>query len=864
MELVKNGTRSEAPGYLDGVRVLEIGNELGEYCGKMLAGLGADVVRVEPPGGAPTRRFGPFLDDDETPEHSLYFWHYNFGKRGVTVDLDSEAGRDELAALVRQADVLIDSTPRSVLDTAGLDRRARAGLNPRLVDLRITPFGDDGPYAEWLGTDLVHLALGGVVMNCGYDPGLHGHYDTPPVAPQMWHAFHITGELAAMAVMGALLARQSSGRGQRLDTNVHQAVSQSTEIDVPNWIFLRTPHHRLTCRHAMPTATESVLAQTKDGRYVLPYSTYLRGTTDPWDGTVDLLAEHGLADDLGDGERWPPHARTSRVGQQRMADQVRRLLNRTLSSDELWKEAQARALAWAPVRRPEENVGDPHWAARDTFCRLHDPELGRTFEHVGAKWFSPDAPWRTGPRAPHVGEHDGVVRAEWEAAPPRVGPPAVPPRAITAPAHRDGKPFPLAGVRVVDLGWMLASAGAGRFLAALGAEVIKVEHTSRPDGMRFGRGTRPAGGRSAREAATEPLPSPPRPDQNQSGCFMTINSGKLSLGLNLKDPEGRQILEDLIRNADVVSEGFSPGTLERMGFGYARLKELNPAIVYVQQSGFGSTGTYGALRAYGPTAQAVSGLSDMSGLPEPFPPAGIGYSFLDWHGAYNMANAVLAALLRRDATGLPCHVDASQAEVGLYLSGTAVLDHSANGRSWHRYGNRSPATGAAPSGIYRTSGPDRWIALSVTGQPQWVALADELGHPEWVDRYPDAASRRTHHDALDVLIEAATRELDGAGLMARLQSRGVAAGVCQTAQDRVDGDPQLAHLEWLVELPQSTIGTWPVIDFPVRMSESAAHAGGRFDRSGPTYGEDTDHVLGTILGRGEPDADGRSTAGQAL
>jgi len=266
--------------------------------------------------------------------------------------------------------------------------------------------------------------------------------------------------------------------------------------------------------------------------------------------------------------------------------------------------------------------------------------------------------------------------------------------------------------------------------------------------MRFGLGGCSAGGRAERDRATDALPTPaPAFDTpNRRGSFMEINSGKLGIALNVKNLRGRAVLEDLIRQADVVVDGFSPGTMERMGLGYERLKELNPAIVYVQQSGFGERGTYGSARADRPTAQAPTGLSDMSGLPEPWPPAGIGYSHLDWFGVYNVTVAMLAALYRRDATGLGCHIDASQGEVGLYLTGTAILNHAVNGRRWTRHGNRSPSKPAAPHGAYRTCGDDRWIAIACFTEEQWQATVDALGWPTWAGeaRFSSLGGRLEH------------------------------------------------------------------------------------------------------------------------
>ncbi|MGC0369217.1 CaiB/BaiF CoA transferase family protein [Microbacterium sp. SLBN-111] len=842
-----------AAGFVDGLRVLEIGGELGEYAGRVLVGLGADVVRVEPREGSPTRAYGPFVDDVPDPEKSLYWWHYNHGKRSVALDLDSPQGCDELRRLARQADLVIESMPRGWAVERGVDADTLLAELPHLLHLRVTPFGDTGPWADYVGSDLIHLALGGVMMNCGYDPDPRGFYDTPPIAPQMWQAYHITGEQAVISVLGALVYRHRTGRGQAMSVAVHEAVSKNTETDAPDWLFLGQRHRRLTCRHSMVSASLPALAITKDGRYALPYKTYLKGSVtadaSAWESTVAVLREYGSGAALEEPQYATAEGRQTAAAVDRLSGAVEKLFSSTLYSADVWRAGQRHGLPWAPVRLPEENVTDPHWRMRGAVVDLHEPALARAVAHVGAKWYSEDAAWAYGGPAPRVGEHTAEVRRDW-AAPSTHRPVASIPTDEVRSVH--GAPFALGHVRVIDLSWMLASAGAGRFLAALGADVIKVEHDSRLDGMRTGQGLCPPGGRDERSAATAPLPTPAfdRSNPNRSGSFMEINAGKRALSLNLKSPEGRRILEDLIRDADMVVEGFSPGTMERMGLGYARLKKLKPDIIYVQQSGMGEHGTYGRLRAFGPTAQAFTGISEMSGLPSPFPPAGIGYSYLDWFGAYNMANAMIAALYRRDRTGHGCHIDASQGEIGLQLTGTAFLDWSVNGRSWRRAGNRSPYRAAAPHGAYRTRGDDRWIALAVFDEEQWRALAAALGRTDWTSdpRFVDMAARLAHQDELDAEIEEATRDRDGGELMALLQRSGVAAGVCQEASDRYESDPQLAHLGWTVELRQSEIGTWPVKEHPVRMSVTPTHIGGRLDRSGPNYGEDTDEILAEILG----------------
>jgi crotonobetainyl-CoA:carnitine CoA-transferase CaiB-like acyl-CoA transferase len=865
---------------LSGVRVLEVADELGEYCGKVLAGLGADVVKVEPPGGEATRDIGPFQGDQPGRERSLHFWHYNFGKRSVVLDLDDPADQALFAEIAAGADVVLETRHRDFLADRGIGAAQLRARHPGLVWSRISPFGDDGPWADFHASDLVQLALGGVMMNCGYDASPAGEYDTPPIAPQMWQAYQIAGEQTASAIVAALCYRNVTGHGQELSTSVHQAVSANTEQDTPDWVYGHQPHLRHCCGHSYPQSTEDergaavaaanqqTVNRTKDGRWLLPYSSYIRiqgtnvtGKGDTVDRLLDVMVEHGYTDPLLDERFADPAFRARPEFLDHLNGIISRFLARSRFSDDVWRTAQERGLAWAPVRRPEENIDDPHWGDRGTFYEVEHPGLDRPAIEVGAKWVASDGTteglrWRRGPRAPQLGEHTGEVLAAdspWRTGPSPVAAPAQGPsleRRRAVRASRRGTPFALAGVRIVDLSWALASAGAGRLFTALGADVLKIEHESRIDGMRRGYGRPPVGLRPERDAATGPVATTSLDSLNRGGAFMEINSGKRSVSLDLKSEDGKELLRELIRGADMVVEGFSPGTFTRMGFGYDELRRLRPDIIYVQQSGLGQLGRYGRLRTFGPTAQAFSGITDMSGLPEPFGPAGVGYSYLDWFGAYHMSTAMMAALYHRDRTGEGCWIDSSQVEVGIQLTGTAVLDHSVNGRTWQRTGNRSPHKLAAPHGAYPCAGTDRWIAVAAFTDEQWDALCGVLNSEHLRDdpRFGTLADRVANQDLLDGLVGELTAEREPFEMMATLQAAGVPAGVCQTAQDRCDHDPQLAHLGWQVELRQSEIGTWPVKEIPVHLSETPPYIGGPLDRHGPSYGEDTDSVLRDIVG----------------
>jgi crotonobetainyl-CoA:carnitine CoA-transferase CaiB-like acyl-CoA transferase len=844
-----------APGSLAGIRVIEIGDEQGEYCGLVLAGLGAEVIRIEPPGGANTRAYGPFYKDEESPDRSLYFWANNRGKRSIILDLDEPGDRRRVEQLAAASDVVLDSMPGGYLDERGLGKDALRALNPDLVFARISPFGDKGPWKDWKATDLVHLALGGVVMNCGYDPDPEGKYDLPPVAPQAMHSYAIAGEQMAFSIIAALLHRRNGGEGQYLSCAIHEAVSKNTEADLMSWVLLRRPFHRQTCRHSAPTVSwHRSIVPTKDGRWIMALSRDAR-LLQPF------MARYGLGDKVRDSDGADEADSRQLPGTEHGAASnmvvVEQLVRRWTYDEVPWREAQQMGLMWVPVRKPHESALDPHWHERGTFAEIDHPELGERIVYPARKWISTGPDWTPGRRAPLLDEDRAFVLDMVAAkAPPRRVPAAAKPATAKAKLSVHGKPMLLAGVRVLDFTWMLASAGATRFLASLGAEVIKVEWKDNLDPRRGGR---PVGGRAARDAATGPVPSDWPADLGGpvGGQYNNKNPGKKGISLNVRTPRGLEMAKQLVLGADIVAEGFSPGVMERWGLGYDVLKAMKPDIIYAKQSGMGTQGLYGRFRSVGPVAQAFSGISDMSGLAEPFSPAGWGYSYLDWFGAYSFALAILNALYHRSVTGEGQSIDASQCEVGIFLTAVPILDWFANGRAWHRPGNHSPYRRAAPEGIYRCAGDDRWISISCREQAEWAALADVLGHPEWraVPKFETLDLRVRHRAELDRLVNDATRGRDARELTEILQAAGVAAGIAQTAEDRYEVDPQLRSLNWLTELEADQLGRWPVAEASVKFEDTPTHAGGPLDRGAPSYGEHNHEVYGSLLGLSPQEVD---------
>lgn len=834
------------PGMLNGLRVIEIADEIGEYCGLLLAGMGAEVIKVEPSSGESTRQIGPFVDDLIDSEKSLHFWTYNRQKKSIVLELDDPQDRQRLAQLIHGADIFLDARSDTRSRTAEFQPPALQSKFPGLILARITPFGDVGPWKDYQASDLVHLALGGVMMNCGYDQNPAGQHDLPPIAPQLWHAYHIAGEQLAIGVMAALIHRRRTGEGQLVSCSVHEAVSKNTELDLMSWVMRRAPLQRQTCRHAVEKPTHIPnICHTKDGRWYISWGVSVRDRA----ALVPFLGKYGMAGELippdesenSNARNIPGSAPSGRPAEQAL-ETICRFVRAHTYEEMPWKEAQESGLFWAPLRKPHENVLDEHWQMRGTFSSVEHPELGKSVSYPVSKWVSSATKWVTGRRAPLLDEDRetvlaGLKQCRFEVVDQTTAEPTLSAR---------GKPFALQGVRIFDFSWFLASAGGTRIAAALGADVIKVEWKAHPDTRLAAMA--PVGGRKAREVASSPLPGVI--DSDMGGQFNNKNPGKRGLSLNIRHSEGLDIAKRLIRLSDVVAEGFSPGVLDRAGLGYDVLQTLRSDIIYVQQSGMGDYGKYGRFRTVGPVAAAFAGTSEMSGLPEPAMPAGWGYSYLDWTGAYGFALAILSALYFRGVTGKGQRIDSSQCESGIFMAGIPTLDWSVNGRLWQRFGNRSPYKPAAPHGAFRCRGEDSWLAIACFTEKEWRVLCEVAQQPTWFtdQRFHTLSERLKNQTALEAIIGQWTAQADARDLMTKLQLRGVRAGICQTAADRCDLDPQLAALEWLTEVSGTKIGQWPVAELPIKLSKTPSHVGGVTNRGAPCYGEDNEYILGELLG----------------
>ena len=408
-------------------------------------------------------------------------------------------------------------------------------------------------------------------------------------------------------------------------------------------------------------------------------------------------------------------------------------------------------------------------------------------------------------------------------------------------------PRPLDGVRVIDFTWVRAGPWATRWLGAFGADVIKIEWPENMDTLRQNRFTIPPG--------VEPGP-------NSTGQFADANANKRSVTLNVRSPRGLDLIKQLISISDIVIENFSSRIMERWGLGYPELKKLRPDVVYVSMAGFGHTGRQHYYGTMGPAAQALSGLTFLSGLPGE-QPAGWGWSYLDDTGGMYGAMCALTALKRRNATGLGQHVDLSQMITGITLTGPAFLDCTVNGRESRREGyppgNRAVWPGApllnnyrgptaAPHNSYRTKGGgyNDWCVIACFSDEEWAGLVKAMGEPAWAGdaKFSTLTGRIGHQVELDRGIESWTLTLDKYELMARCQELGVRAMPVQSSEDRVEHDPQLRVRGMYSDLEHPALGPWKFQNAPFRLSKTPA----RNSRPTPLIGQHNTEVFQDLLG----------------
>jgi len=772
----------------------------------ILGDLGADVIKIEPPEGSSSRRLPPYIDGAPESERSLQYFAFNRNKRGITMDLTTEAGKADLLRLVEGADFIFESAAPGAMATAGLGFAELSRVNPQLVYVAITPYGQDGPYANFASSDLTLSAMGG-------QAALQGVPERAPVritVPQVW--LHASSE-AAVAALIAHARMLRTGEAQFVDVSAQTVMVWSMMNAMVAQAIHGQDFNRMGAVLQLATIALPLVYECADGHVVAGGAGALKTL-------VRWFAEDGVVPaEWIDGEDWGRNyyirllqGQPLNYSLEEVLDAGRRYFARH-AKDELMERGLREGVAIAPVNTAADLSQFRQLGEREYWLEAPLPN-GINAQVPGFFARPSESPMAVRRWAPSLGQHNAEVLGA-AAATDR-------PPVVHALARDGGLPF--AGLKVADFTWIAAGPTATKYLADHGATVVRVETENPPDTLR----------------AAGPYKDGV-PGTNRSQFFGEYNTSKLGISLDLKNPAGRDVARRLIEWADLCVNSFTPGTMDDLGIGYEVVKELNPSIIFASSCLMGQTGPAAAFAGYGFHAAAIAGFFEVTGWPD-LPPDGPWAAYTDVVSPRFFAATIMAALERRRRTGRGERIDLSQLEAGLTFLAPQLIDYQVSGRVVTRGGNRSDIY--APHAIYTCAGDDQWCAIAVESEEQWQALRRALGDPEWSRdaRFGSAAGRIAAQDEIDTQLSEWTRERAPYDVMRILQEAGVPSGVAQRSSDLLN-DPQLAHRGFHHYMEHPEMGNIPYSghEFRIRGYDS----GPRFPA--PCLGQHNEQVMRDIL-----------------
>jgi crotonobetainyl-CoA:carnitine CoA-transferase CaiB-like acyl-CoA transferase len=812
-------TDAPALGPLDGIRVIDLADARAELAGRVLADLGAEVLRVEPPGGSPSRLRQPFEDGrEQDPDGSLYWASVALGKRSVVLDITAEADRERLRALLAGADIFVESGDPGALDALGLGFGDMHELNPTLIYVSVTPWGQDGPLVGRPTTDLTLEAAGGLLS-------LQGDGDRPPVPvgyPQA--AFHAGVQAAADAVI-ALNERQHSGLGQHLDVSMQAAVVWTLMNATgypPN--EHRDPPGKGDDRagppvQRVPGVTMISMIECADG---VTYINPARGAA--LAGVLDWAEQEGeLPGALHEieVEDWPLMIQTGALTAEQYNDAF--AFAASFIAGKTKRELQQffffNDTATTEIYTAKDIADDHQLEARD-YWRTVD---GRRHPGIFARMSRTPIDIRSG--APALDEGRALLDQ------PRERP--------SLPA-RGKRPQTFDGLKVADFTWVGVGPIIVKALADHGAEVVHVESSTRVDVLR-----------------NAPPYKDGEPHIDHAQFMANFNSSKSGIALNLATEGGRGIAHELIEWADVVAESFTPGTMKKLGLDWETISEGRPELIMLSSCLRGQTGPERSYGGFGTQGAALAGLHGITGWPDR-PPAGPWGAYTDFIAPRYGVAALAAALYERDRSGLGQYIDLSQVEAAIHFMEPLILDYTVNGRVAPPSGHDSLTE--CPHGVYRAAGTERYVAIAVESAQQWQALRSQLPGLAAFEgaKFDDLAARRAEQPAIDRAISEWCAEREAGTIAEQLCAAGAPASAVLRPSD-LYVDAQLAHREFFVTLDHSVMGPTPY-DGPVtHFSETPS----KLHKPGPALGEHTEYVLSELLGL-SPDAIAAHAAAGAL
>ncbi|WP_272952229.1 CaiB/BaiF CoA transferase family protein [Mycolicibacterium vanbaalenii] len=781
-----------------GFRVIDLTDGPAGTAGRFLAEAGADVILVEPPGGAKSRREHPQFGG-----HGLCFATTHFNKRGVVLDLGTSEGRGQLLGLLDGADLVLESWAPGSLAELGIGPEVMRKRNPRLVVVSVTGFGQHGPYRDWKSSELVLTAMSSALTRSGAP---HREPLMPPgeLASQT-AAVHVAF-VALLAVYRAL----RTGRGESVDCSLFDLVVQDFDpgLGMGGTATMGQP-----------------LLQLPPGR---PDRRMLYPIVPCADGYVRMFVAsakqwRALFGWMGEPAEFADPSYEQLVTRFQNWDQIQPAIVELFadkSRAEIVEAAAGLGIAVASLNTAREILTSDHVRERNSFTRGEvAPELVGVIPNGYVEYDGQRAGFRH--RAPELGEHTIEVLAESVAA-----------RGI---ADHGGVSRPLEGLRVLDLGVIVVGAETGRALADQGADVIKVENAAFMDGAR-------------------------QFDQPDKCGFTSAigNRGKRSLGLDLRSARGRELFCRLVAQSDVVLTNFKPGTLKSLGLEYESLRAVNPRIIVVESSALGDTGSWSGQMGYGPLVRSTVGLTQLWRHPDSADAFGDDMTVYPDHAASRVGTAaIMAALIDRTRSGIGRRISVAQMETVFCHLAMSYLRESLEPGSLVARGSVSEFD--APTGLYRCRGSDAYCAIDVDGDQQWLNLAQAMSRADLADnpQYATAAGRVAHRRLLDEAVAEWTAHLAPRAVQDQLQAAGVACGAAVHVEALLT-DPHLRARRQLGEFVQPGFDTpLPAELGPALFGEIPEPQ----LRPSPLLGADTRAVCRELLSLTDADVDELIAAG---
>ena len=767
------------------LRIIELGDIPAAYATRWLADLGADVIKVEPPGGDPGRLLPPFAGNIEHPERSLTFIHANTNKRSIVLDLERES--ETFANLLSSANLLVEATPLGYLEKFGFDgRRFREHL-PSLVIVSMTPFGRTGPYRHYKGSDAIANATGGFLF--GQGDNTKGQCTAPSHL-----AYQVAGAMAAMLALAGIRHARETGAGQRIDVSLQEALTFTNSSSIARY----SRENRLERRPGGKAygGAGTNIYRCKDGHYVH----FTTNMPHMW----KEFAQNWMTDKSLAGPEWE-NPRYRDEHSEEVAKAFANFIGQ-FDADDFATQAQARHLAAAPLNTVGQFVDCEQNRVREWLQNLEHPVIGK-YKAPGAPMRLSLTPMRVRRPAPLLDQHRKEILDELK-------------EQLLNPAGRAdnarARQHMLAGLRMADLTQQYAGPLGTELLAYYGMEVVKIE--------------------SAVVASKE----------REAAVHACMNRAKLGCTINLRSPEGKELFKQLVEKSDAVVDNFSSGVLERLGFSFDELQRINPGIVQAVMPGWGLTGPLKSWVAWGWQLLAYTGIMRLWGYPDSPMETRCKIAWPDRVGSVTMALGVLAALEYKQRTGRGQFIEAGMLEAQGAMMGPAILDYTVNRNEWDAMGYREIlGESYAPYGCYPCSGEDNWIIIACAGDQEWRGMVGLIGRSSWAadDRFATHKARKQHREELDQKLSQWTRKYTAKQGFRLLQEAGVAAGIPSSGEDLFH-DIHLRARGHIVETEAQPWGKITHHGLPGIPSLSEASAA----RPAPWIGADNDQVFTAILG----------------